>query len=520
MENSVIVKGAILIAMAGVLGIGIVWLIYRKSIMKKIGFLFTFPIVIVAILAFIVGAKGISHLAWAVPVAFIAIFGMYIFISGIIGKPLKEMQKNVDSLAKGDVNINFKEKYLKGNDEIAKVVQLLQTFTHSLQKTVDFANHVGKGDMNVDYQLLSDEDALGKAMLDMRNNLMEADREIAKRREEDEQRSWVAAGQAKFAEILRSNNDNLEELSYQIISNLVKYTNSNQAAIFILNDEDPSHPYLEMTASYAYERRKFADKTIEIGEGTVGTCYVERQSIYMTDVPKDYIKITSGLGEDIPSAIFIVPVKINEEIYGVLEIAAFETYPGYVREFIEKIAENMASTVGAVKVNVRTNRLLELSKIQAEEMRNQEEELRQNLEELHATQEEMGKRQGETEQARRELESDNRRFYEKFTGMEQAVPAVVLSGELKITEANNIFLDVFQMKKKQLVKKSFSEIFVSEDENIGNKLLKIIDENTSESGKIGIPVSEDGEKAWFYATLMPGQDKPKILFFCSPLRTG
>jgi methyl-accepting chemotaxis protein len=288
-----------------------------------------------------------------------------------------------------------KEKLTEGSDELGQMAKALNMLVKGLTNIFNFSLEIGKGNFDTHFNPLSDEDVLGHSLLDMRNELKKASDEEEKRKKEDEQRNWAAQGVAKFSDILRKNTNELEELAYNIISNLVKYTNSNQGGIYIINDNDKENLFIEMKSSYAYDRRKFITKRIEIGEGLVGRCYQEKEKIYLTEIPYDYMKITSGLGEDSPRALLIVPLIYNDVIYGLVEIASFTDYPPHVIEFIERIGESIAATISSSKSQIQTAILLEQSQQQAEEMASQEEEMRQNMEELRATQEQSSRREEE-----------------------------------------------------------------------------------------------------------------------------
>lgn len=286
---------------------------------------------------------------------------------------------------------------IETGDEIQEMSEALNESINGLNNKVNFANHIGQGELNSEFELLSEEDVLGKSLLEMRSSLVKADKEDALRKLEDEKRRWSNEGLAKFSDILRQNNDNLENLATEIIMNLVDYLKANQGGLFILNDEDKENVHFNLLSAFAYDRRKYLQKHIQIGEGLIGTCAVEKKTIFMTAIPQDYIEITSGLGGANPTSLLIVPMKLEDDVLGVLEIASFNVFEKHEIEFVEKLAESIAGTMSAARINIRTNELLERSQQQAEEMAAQEEEMRQNMEELQATQEESTRKTAEME---------------------------------------------------------------------------------------------------------------------------
>ncbi len=303
---------------------------------------------------------------------------LYRVIAKHISKSIQRVKNQITILSKG----NLPETSESSEDELGVVLDEIGVLTNNLKNVKSFALEVGKGKFENDINVFNDEGEIGSSLAEMRESL----KKVA---EKDKKRHWVNTGVAHFSDTLRRNFDNLEKLSENIIFDLVKYLKANQGGMFILNDTNESDPYLELMSCYAFERKKFLTKRVNIGEGTIGQCFLEKESIYMLDIPNEYINIRSGLGGANPTCLFLVPLVVNEEVFGVIELASFKEFSKTERTFVETLAENIASAISTVKTNENTKILLRESQQMTEEMRAQEEEMRQNMEELEATQEEM-----------------------------------------------------------------------------------------------------------------------------------
>jgi putative methionine-R-sulfoxide reductase with GAF domain len=264
------------------------------------------------------------------------------------------------------------------------------------QMLTQFMEAISAGNYQAELTDINDE-ALASKLNTMRNKLRSS-------AETEARRNRAASGLAQIGEILRSTS-NSSELYDRIIKFVVTFTKSNQGGLFLhRQDEDGRNQYLELVAAYAFERKKFITKSIDVGQGLVGQCFLEAEKIFITKVPDDYVHITSGLGEANPNCILLVPLKTDERVMGVMELASFSVYDAHEIELIEKFAQSIAATLASVQVNENTRMLLERTQQQAEEMRAQEEEMRQNMEELAATQEEMARKEKEYIRRIQELE--------------------------------------------------------------------------------------------------------------------
>jgi PAS domain S-box-containing protein len=344
-----------------------------------------------------------------------------IFLMRTITRPVNFLKNVVVKLGRGEL---VEEKQAKAsNDEIGEMAYAMDNLVTGLKSTSLFAENIGNGNYNTEFKPLSEHDVLGNALINMRNNL-------SKVADDDKKRNWATEGQAKFGEILRTNNNDLGKLADEIIGNLVKYLKANQGALYIVDDtQQDEEATMSMKACYAWDKKKFLNHKIHRGEGLAGQAWQEGDTVYLTEVPQNYIKIVSGLGDANPTSVLIVPLKVNDQIFGVVEIASFGVFQDFEIEFVQKIAESIASTISSVKINARTQHLLEESQEMTEQMRAQEEEMRQNMEELQATQEEMQRTQGESEST--------------LNAIHSSLAVTEYSPEGTVAKVNSNFLELF-----------------------------------------------------------------------------
>jgi hypothetical protein len=307
---------------------------------------------------------------------------------------LRKDEKNRTALL-----INLREnnkKYLfnDGDARFRGAAKILNGSIENLKKAAHYVQKVASGEFDVKWEGMTEEnrqlnqDNLAGQLIEMKKQMELAD-------VENKKRVWSTEGLSKLTEIIRNSEQHTKELTFQSTKYLTEYLGAQQGSLFILvqDEDDENQKHLELTAAYAFDRRKFSNKKLEIGQGLVGQTYRERETLLLTEIPQDYTFIKSGLGDSTPTCLAIVPMMYNENVQALIELASFNKFESHEIEFLEKAGEYVASAISTTQNNEKTRILLEQMQQQAEEMRAQEEELRQNMEELEATQEEMRRKE-------------------------------------------------------------------------------------------------------------------------------
>src|SRR3712207_4052878 len=171
-----------------------------------------------------------------------------------------------------------------------------------------------------------------------------------------------------------------------------------------MDSSKPEEPALKLLSSYAYKERKSIDNRFKLGEGLVGQCALEKEKILLTNVPKDYIKITSGLGESTPLNIIVLPIVFEGQVKAVMELASFDRFSPTHETFLDQLTESIGIVLNTIEANMRTEELLKQSQSLARELQAQQEELQQTNQELEDKAKLLAEQNVEVERKNKEVE--------------------------------------------------------------------------------------------------------------------
>lgn len=322
----------------------------------------------------------------AISLVFASIFLAYLLTREIL-KPIGKIKKSMIKLANGE----FPDKiYYQKNDELSSTITNMNKLVKRLKKSTELAQDIGSRKFNSNLTFEKTNDVLSRALFDMRENLQKIE-------EKNKKQKWENQGLTQIAEIIRTSSDNFENLSSKIISHITRYIEGVYGAIYIrktsftesLKQDDPKENYYyELVSGYANSRSTEDKKSFRPGQGLIGESAVQKKIINVKNIDLEFSKISSGLGESQHGSILIVPLVINEETLGVIEIATFTEINEHQEKFIKKIGENIASSILATQARDKKNHSLKQSELIIKELKAKQTDLikikkEQNLKELN-----------------------------------------------------------------------------------------------------------------------------------------
>ncbi|MGE0088832.1 MAG: 7TM diverse intracellular signaling domain-containing protein [Bacteroidales bacterium] len=262
------------------------------------------------------------------------------------------------------------------------------TITYKSAKAINQNEHLSN-------QLTHEKENLEKNIFERTKELQSQHDLLILHQKKEQQQSWINNGIAQINNILADNKNDFTALSDKVLSKLVKYVGANFGVLYMLNQFENTEPYLELISDYGCSNETREQKAkIHTNTGMIGAAFTENRVMVINNIPENYIKIKSGLGESKPNSLIIVPLSIENNVFGMMEIASFKPLTELETEFIKRIALNIAAQLNNTRMNEKNLQLIEKYKEQEQIMSEKEEEIRQNFEELKLMREEYEKLTG------------------------------------------------------------------------------------------------------------------------------
>ncbi|MBE9017380.1 response regulator [Chroococcidiopsidales cyanobacterium LEGE 13417] len=308
------------------------------------------------------------------------------------------------------------------------VNELAANLTTQVRAIAEVATAVTKGDLTRSIAV----EALGEVAA-LKDNINQMIANLRETTQKNTEQDWLKTNLAKFTRMLQGQRD-LETVSKLILSELAPLVSAQHGVFYLMESGENHLPYLKLISSYAYRERKHLANRFYLGEGLVGQCALEKERILITEVPSNYIKISSGLGEAAPMNAVVLPVLFEGQVTAVIELASFNYFNEIHLTFFDQLTESIAIVLNTIAASMRTEELLKQSQSLAEELQSQQKELtgtNQRLEQqaksLTASEELLKKQQEQLQQTNAELQEkaellalQNREVERKNQEIEQA----------------------------------------------------------------------------------------------------
>ena len=301
-------------------------------------------------------------------------------------------------------------------DLVDNVNQLAANLTTQVRAITEVTTAVAAGDLTKKITV----EAAGE-VADLKDNVNEMIRNLKETTRKNTEQDWLKTNLAKFTQLLQGQKD-LKTVSKLVLSELAPLINVQHGTFYIADQPDDAvdgEPEMKLLATYAYVERKNLANRFKLGEGLVGQCALEKERILLSNVPPDYVRISSGLGEASPYNIVVLPVLFEGQVKAVIELASFSEIKDTHLSFLDQLTESIGIVLNTLEANMRTEQLLAQSQKQQEELFYTNQRLEEKAQSLQKSEEMLKQQQEELQQTNRELEEKARLLADQKEEVEQ-----------------------------------------------------------------------------------------------------
>jgi len=324
------------------------------------------------------------------------------------------------------------------NDDYLLLQALMNDFSEKLNLSVQML----KALMRSDARLLTEENYEKTIFPEIKaidKHIRSLNRQLKAETKATLVNEWIRKGLTGFSEVLRKNFDEPTKHAKEILSNLVSYLNVPMGAIYLPSSEKRNT--FDLVGSIAFGKEKHYVRSVMLGEGIVGTVAKEKKTLNITDIPEDYFRVSSGFGEAKPKNIIVIPIKLENKVFGIIELASLQKFQQFELEFIDELSKTLGASFAISRIFRNTRNKLEKAENQLMALRREKRAC---------------------DEKRKELEKENlqlQNIKNENEIIKQGIDTLMLSADLdlegNILDINNAFAELLKKSKDILLHSNY-----------------------------------------------------------------
>ena len=360
-------------------------------------------------------ASAQERLGWIVTLIVMALLvltklGVGVTVTGSIIRPLGSIVARMRDIAAGDFSQDLD---IRRKDEIGVLADAFRDIQKSLREKTALAEAVAAGDFSHTSLMAGERDTLGAALSRMTTSLRQF-------KFQNERTDWIKSGLNALSARLTGETDS-KSLASSMLGFLAPYLGAQIAALYLADETGT----LSLKGAYALNKPESLAQTFKPGEGLVGQAFVEKELILTANIPGDYLRINSSLGESPPRNILALPFMRENEAIGVMELGSFEEFSEQKTEFLRLASQSLAVAFDSLRKQDKVRELLEHTQAQSRQLLDQQEELKSVNEELEEHTQALRRSEEHLKEQQEELQALNEELEEKNGALEQQKTMVV-----------------------------------------------------------------------------------------------